>query len=177
MTVAGVVSSITAVDHALMRRLNHWRPPRWVRWYMVAATRGGDGWLWWLCGAFILAAQKDDCYRAVAAGTLAGAFGILLFRLLKTAVKRQRPCQIEPHAWYDLLPPDQFSFPSGHSLTAFAVATSLGQFYPFALPSLLLCAASVAISRVVLGLHFLTDVLAGSLIGALVGYNAAALFR
>jgi undecaprenyl-diphosphatase len=173
MTVAGVVSGLTALDHALMRRVHRWRPPRWLRWYLVAATRGGDGWLWWLCGALILASHQDSGYRAIATGALAAAFGILLFRLLKTTVKRKRPCQIEPHCWYDLLPPDQFSFPSGHSLTAFAVATSLGQFYPFALPTLLLCAASIAISRVLLGMHFLTDVIAGALFGALVGYASA----
>jgi undecaprenyl-diphosphatase len=177
VTVAGVVSGLAALDHALMRRVHRWQPPRWVRWYMIVSTRGGDGWLWWLCAAFILASHQDAGYRAIAAGTLAGALGILLFRLLKTMVKRRRPCHIEPHSWSHLLPPDQFSFPSGHSLTAFAVATSLGQFYPYALPTLLLCAASIAISRVVLGMHFLSDVIAGSLIGALVGYSAAALLH
>ena len=51
-----------------------------------------------------------------------------LFLHLKKATGRQRPCAFEPHCWATLLPPDQFSFPSGHTITAFAVAVSLSMF-------------------------------------------------
>jgi len=37
---------ITYRDHRIMRRVNQWRPPRWVRWWALWATRAGDGWLW-----------------------------------------------------------------------------------------------------------------------------------
>jgi len=79
---------------------------------------------------------------------------------------RRRPCAIEPHCWSTLLPPDQFSFPSGHTITAFAVAVSLSIFYPGLSVGLLFCASSVAISRIMLGMHFLTDVLVGALLGS-----------
>jgi undecaprenyl-diphosphatase len=68
------------------------------------------------------------------------------------------------------LPPDQFSFPSGHSISAFAFALSIGLFEPSLMYGLLFCALSVAISRIMLGLHFLSDVIVGSLIGAGLGY-------
>ena len=77
------------------------------------------------------------------------------------------PC--EPHCWATLLPPDQFSFPSGHTITAFAVAVSLSMFYPALLVGLLFCAVSVAASRILLGMHFLSDVLAGAAIGTAAG--------
>jgi undecaprenyl-diphosphatase len=64
------------------------------------------------------------------------------------------------------LPPDQFSFPSGHTITAFAVAISLGAFYPALALGLVFCAVSVAVSRILLGMHFLSDVLAGAVIGS-----------
>jgi undecaprenyl-diphosphatase len=67
---------------------------------------------------------------------------------------------------------DQFSFPSGHSTTAFAVSLSLGCFYPEIMPVLIVLAANVAISRVVSGMHFLSDVVVGSGIGTLLGYAA-----
>jgi undecaprenyl-diphosphatase len=57
------------------------------------------------------------------------------------------------------------------------MALSLGTFYPAALPVLLFCAGSVAVSRVLLGMHFLSDVVAGSALGATFGYAAAQLFR
>jgi len=65
-----------------------------------------------------------------------------------------------------------FSFPSGHSTTAFAVALSLGSFFPEILPALLVLAANVAVSRVIVGMHFLSDVIVGSGLGACLGYVA-----
>ena len=75
-----------------------------------------------------------------------------------------------------ILPPDQFSFPSGHSITAFAIAVPIGLFYPELRVPLLLVAASIAASRIVLGMHFLSDVLAGSALGAVLGYAAFCMF-
>jgi undecaprenyl-diphosphatase len=68
-----------------------------------------------------------------------------------------------------LLPPDQFSFPSGHTITAFAAVTPLCLAYPEFQLALGFCAASVAASRVVLGMHFLSDVIAGATAGTLLG--------
>jgi undecaprenyl-diphosphatase len=57
------------------------------------------------------------------------------------------------------------------------VAVSLAEFYPALLPGLLFCALSVALSRILLGMHFLSDVVAGGILGALLGYASAELFR
>jgi undecaprenyl-diphosphatase len=177
VTRARAVSILSAPDYQLMRRVNRWRAPRWVRWWSIGATRAGDGWLWSFCGVALLASRDADRYAAVVAALLAAAMGIVVFRVLKRAVGRKRPCVHEPHCWATFLPPDQFSFPSGHSITAFAVAVSLGYFYPPLLAGLLFCAASVAASRILLGLHFLSDVLAGSALGVALGYSAALLIR
>jgi undecaprenyl-diphosphatase len=140
---------------------------------MVAATRGGDGWLWYAMGAVVLLEGGPARFRAVLAAVLAVAVGIALFLQLKRACHRRRPCALEPHCWATLLPPDQFSFPSGHTITAFSVAVSLSIFYPPLLIGLLFCAVSVALSRILLGMHFLSDVLAGAAIGSILGYSAA----
>ena len=145
---------------------------------MIAATRGGDGWLWYAMGGFIAMFGGRERFWAILTALIAVGLGILLFRKLKRAIGRKRPCAMEPHCWATLLPPDQFSFPSGHTITAFAVTLALSQFYPIMLPGLLFCAASVAASRILLGMHFLTDVLAGAAIGSTIGLLAAdATFR
>jgi len=173
MNISKALSTLSAPDYGLMRRVNRWQTPRWVRWWMIAATRRGDGWFWAFCGIAVLAAHDATSYAACIAAALASAAGIVLFQTLKKLVGRPRPCAFEPHCWATLLPPDQFSFPSGHSITAFAVAISLGQFFPAAYPVWLFFAVSVAASRVMLGMHFLSDVLAGSLLGAGLGCCAA----
>jgi len=171
------VRFVEAGDHGLMRRVNRWRAPRWLRLWMIAATRGGDGWLWYATGLIVALFGGPERFPALAAATLAAALGTGLFLKLKRTFGRKRPCALEPHCWATLLPPDQFSFPSGHTITAFAVTVALGAFYPAMLPGLFFCAVSVALSRIMLGMHFLSDVVAGAAIGGLLGYSCAALTR
>jgi undecaprenyl-diphosphatase len=172
-----VLEFITARDYSLMHRLNRWPAPRWIRVWMICATRGGDGWLWYLMGLVILLFGGEERFRAVVAAGLAAALGIGLFLKLKKATGRRRPSTFMPHCWATLLPPDQFSFPSGHTITGFAVALSLIQFYPSLAAGLLFCALSIALSRILLGMHFLSDVLAGAAIGAGLAYGAVYVVR
>ena len=162
-------------DHALMRRLNRWRAPWWIRLWMVCATRGGDGWLWYAMCVAVLLFGGVERWAAVGAAALAASTGAGLFLWLKRITGRERPCAVEPHCWSTLLPPDQFSFPSGHTITAFAFATPLIAYYPDTAWGLGFCAFSIALSRILLGMHFLSDVLAGAAIGMGLGYLALAL--
>jgi undecaprenyl-diphosphatase len=137
---------------------------------MFCSTRAGDGWLWAVLGLILLLARSDESYRALSASTLAVSAGVTTFLFLKRVFRRSRPCDVERHCWGNLAPPDRFSFPSGHTITAFAVAVSIGWFYPSALSGLLACAVMVALSRIFLGMHFLSDVLAGAAIGSGLAY-------
>ena len=167
---------IATRDHKLMRKVNKWPAPRWVRRLAIMATRAGDGWLWYLTGLFVLLLGGSERFTAVAAAGSAALVGIGLFMSLKKLSGRKRPCEIEPHCWATLLPPDQFSFPSGHTITAFAVAIALGEFYPTLLPFLLLCALCIATSRILLGMHFLSDVVVGALLGTGLALTSHSLF-
>ena len=163
-------------DHRLMRRMNRWRAPRWIRFWMILATRLGDGWLWYGLGVMLLIYGGPQRFSAVGAAGAAAIVGILVFKTLKTLSHRPRPCQYEPHCWSRILPPDQFSFPSGHTMTAFSIALVVSYFYPGLEGALYFVAASIAISRVVLGMHFLSDVLAGAVLGSGLGVTAIVVF-
>jgi undecaprenyl-diphosphatase len=170
MTVAqSFWNQIQSNDHKLMRRVHRWRAPRWFRILMIVATRGGDGWLWYSLGLILVLFGGPHRFAAIGAAAAAVMAGIFAFRSLKHASHRKRPCEIEPHCWSSILPPDKYSFPSGHSITAFAVAIAIGLFYPELLGTLLTVAMLIAASRIILGMHFLSDVLAGSVIGAILG--------
>ncbi len=178
MTSARAVwNRIETRDHRLMRRVHQWRPPQWFRRFMVFATRMGDGWLWYATGILIAIFGGHQRGRALVATGIAAGIGIILFRAVKRISKRRRPCEIEPHCWSSMTPPDEFSFPSGHSISAFAVTIAIGSFYPELLWFLLPCAVSIAISRIILGMHFLSDVVVGSSIGAVIGFVCAHFIR
>ncbi len=161
---------ITARDESVMRRANNWLAPRWIRFWAMGATRAGDGWLWGAVGALILLYGGTERLRAVSAAGVATFLSIVLFHFLKRMAGRRRPCHIAPHCWATLLPPDQVSFPSGHTMTAFAVTVAFSQFYPGLAFGLMFCALSIALSRILLGMHFLSDVIAGAILGAGLGY-------
>jgi undecaprenyl-diphosphatase len=165
-----VWGQIQSNDHRLMRKIHRWRAPRWFRILMIMLTRMGDGWLWYSIGLILLVFGGPQKFLAIGSATLASAIGIFLFRTLKHASRRKRPCEIEAHCWSTILPPDRYSFPSGHSITSFAIALSVGMFYSDLQIVLLVVATLIASSRMILGMHFLSDVLAGSAIGILLGY-------
>ena len=102
-----------------MQRMNRWRAPRWVRIWTITVTRLGDGWIWYALGFLLLGFGGPQRFAAVSAAGAAAVFGVFVFKALKHLSQRPRPCQIEPHCWSKVLPPDQFSFPSGHTMTAF----------------------------------------------------------
>jgi undecaprenyl-diphosphatase len=136
---------------------------------MIAATRCGDGWLWYGLGIMVAIYGGPHRFAAVGAAGSAGFGGIFVFKAIKRLSMRPRPCQFEPHCWSKVLPPDKFSFPSGHTMTAFSVALVISYFYPGLEAPLFFMAISIAVSRVVLGMHFLSDVLAGAVLGVALG--------
>jgi len=173
----GVLTYIETKDHQLMRRVHRWRAPRWIRLWMICATRGGDGWLWYALGTTLIAAAGREGVEAVMEATVAAAAGIALFLWLKRMAGRRRPCALEPHCWSTLLPPDQFSFPSGHTITAFAVVLPVVAHFQGMGPGLWFCAVSIGISRILLGMHFFSDVVAGAILGGLLGATAHGLIH
>jgi len=163
-------------DHRVMRKINRWRPPRWIRSWMICATRGGDGWLWYIMGVALLLFGGPARFQAVVESGLAASLGIFVFLWMKKVAGRRRPSSFEPHCWATLLPPDQFSFPSGHTITAFSVSLPLMLYYPDLIVGLLFCAFSIALSRIILGMHFLSDVVVGAAIGLAIGFGVHQIF-
>ena len=95
-----------------------------------------------------------------------GVIALTLYKLLKRWTRRPRPfaCDARIRAW--VAPLDEFSFPSGHTLHAVAFSLVAMAHYPLLAWLLVPFTASVAASRVVLGLHYPSDVLAATVIGS-----------
>jgi len=130
---------------------------RWITHLGDAWATIGAGLTLWLAGGATAAAGR--------AALLANALSHVAVQILKRTVARHRPCDGNgvPLALVDV--PDPFSFPSGHSAASTAVAATLAMAHPWLAPFVLPLAALVCASRVRLGAHHLTDVVAGIALG------------
>jgi undecaprenyl-diphosphatase len=88
-----------------------------------------------------------------------------VYFVLKNGLKRNRPEVALKNFHSIITPSDQFSFPSGHTSAAFMMATVLSYFFSPLMIPLYCWATLVGCSRVVLGVHFPTDILVGALLG------------
>lgn len=154
---------------------NRWGHRLPARQYFSVVSRLGDGMFWyWLMALAVLA----DGYAGLIASTHMAGTGLsalILYKLLKRWTRRPRPCAADLRIHALVAPLDEFSFPSGHTLHAVAFTGVALAHYPELAWLLLPFTASVAASRVVLGLHYPSDVLAAGAIGAMLAWLSLAL--
>ncbi len=132
-----------------------------VRWI----SHTGDGPLYVVAALALLALEPIHGRTFVVTGIIAYLMDVSLYLILKNGIKRDRPAMRLDfyEAW--ITPSDQFSFPSGHTAAAFLFACLTALHYPgFALPCYL-WASLIGSSRVLLGVHYPSDIAAGGLLG------------
>ena len=161
-----VIARFDAAEYGLCRKLNRGASFALPRRIFQIASWLGNGIVWY---ALILALPLLFGRTAVKPAivmALTAALGVLIYALLKRVFVRERP--FITHAAIDLgaAPLDRYSFPSGHTLHAVSFTWQACAHFPELAWVLVPLAALIAGSRVVLGLHYPSDVLAGAAIGA-----------
>ena len=167
---AGAVESFMEWDRRWTRRLNASVGVVPVRILFRMVSRLGNGALWYALIFALSVTQGRAGLESAVRMLAAGAIGLVLYKLLKSSTSRPRPYKALRgiHAVID--PLDAFSFPSGHTLHAVAFTIVAVGYFPVLATVLVPFTLLVAASRVVLGLHYPSDVLAGAAIGAGVAY-------
>lgn len=135
-------------------------------------SRLGDGALWYGLIVLLPLAAGPAGWLCALHMLVAGTVSLLVYLGLKQGIGRARPFESCPAIARRALAPDRFSFPSGHTLHATGFALVLSYHFPPATLALIPFVLLLALSRVVLGLHYPSDVAAGALLGMLIGLGA-----
>jgi undecaprenyl-diphosphatase len=138
-------------------------------------TRAGDASAWILYALLLLSTFDPAATAAALRLGAAAALATILSQSLKRSLGRARPDRAI--VGFEALSgnPDRFSFPSGHTAAAFAVAVAFASFPLWLAAPLFAFAVALAVSRVYLGAHYPLDVAAGAVIGTASGLVTAAL--
>lgn len=153
----------------LMRLLLTLRRPWLDDGMILASALGAGGFIWIITGSIagIFPRNTATMWRLWLAVALSF---FVVDALVKPFFERQRPFQIMPEVRLIDARPSTPSFPSGHAAIAAAGALSVTRMLPHARWIVWPLAAMIALSRVYLGVHWPTDVLAGGLLGLAVGW-------
>jgi undecaprenyl-diphosphatase len=164
-TLSTFVARVDAAEFGICRTLNALsrRPP--VRRMFQVVSRLGDGVIWYTLMLTLLLLRGRAAVRPVLVMAFIGIIGVVLYKFLKQTLVRERPFITHSGISLHGAPLDRYSFPSGHTLHAVAFTWQAVAHYPELAWVLVPFSSLVAASRVVLGLHYPTDVLIGAAIG------------
>jgi undecaprenyl-diphosphatase len=160
-----ILARFDAAEYRLCRQLNRGSALRPVRRVFQLASRLGDGIVWYVMLVALPLVYGTAALRPVLAMAATGAAGALVYKWLKARLVRERPFIRYAGIKLAMAPLDRYSFPSGHTLHAVSFAWQACAHYPELVWVLAPLAVLIAVSRVVLGLHYPTDVLAGAALG------------
>ncbi|EAS43554.1 phosphatase PAP2 family protein [Photobacterium profundum] len=127
----------------------------------LLVSRSGDGPLYAIFGLLVWMIDRTHGGQVLGIGLLTFTLELPMYLLLKNIFKRDRPSELPSF----IRPPDKYSLPSGHTAAAFIMASLISSYYPEWAWIVWPWAIMIGLSRVLLGVHFISDIIAGALLG------------
>lgn len=141
-----------------------------------AVSHTGDGHLYVVIAFFVCLLDRKIGTLFLGTGLLAFAIELPIYWVAKNSFRRRRPQEFSNLLTSFITPSDRYSLPSGHTAAAFLMATLISHFYPQVSVYVYAWASLIGAARILLGVHFLTDVVIGATLGSSCTILALSLF-
>jgi undecaprenyl-diphosphatase len=164
------VQRMVDLEIAVCGVFNRAARPRQIQRFFVGVSRWGDGGVWYAAMLALPFLFGEPGVSTSLQMVQVGLINLILYKTIKQIAGRARPCDIDPRISLGTAALDQYSFPSGHTMHAVAFSIVMTAHHAELTWFVVPLSSLIALSRLVLGLHFPTDVMAGALIG---GYVAS----
>lgn len=168
---------IHSVDVAFFRLLASWSLPKAVTLPLIFMVRIADGYIWAFIALYLWWAMPfAELELTLMHCILSIAISLCFYFPIKFGIKRPRPydngLDVTP-----LVPPlDKWSFPSGHTMNNLAVALTLALHVPGLLIPALFLPVAMGMLRILFGVHYLSDIVGGTILGAAAFLISKAIF-
>lgn len=167
-----MIEKLADVDKASYLWCNRYQSNESITHIFRQISRSGDGYLYIALAIIVGLINHQSGLNFGISGLLAFAIELPTYFILKSTIKRERPFIHIRGARFSLIPSDQFSLPSGHTAGAFLIASLISVFFPSFTPFVFIWATLIGASRVMLGVHYPSDIIAGACLGISSAYAA-----
>mgnify|MGYP005842136405 CR=1 FL=1 len=166
LIVANMLAYFNDLEGSFCLRINRLSHRVWLRQFFSVVSRLGNGGFWAIVALLIFMLQGPQALPLLLQTGLSALAGVLVYTFLKRRLVRERPYINIGDIQCGAAPLDRYSFPSGHTLHAVSFTIMYTHIEPALVVVLLPFALLVAASRIILGLHYPSDVVVGAAIGA-----------
>lgn len=163
--MAAVIEILDDLEIGVCLRVNRLGQKTWIQKFFRSISKLGDGGFWAVMAFALVLLRGPEILPWLLQIAATAIAGVLIYKLLKHYLVRERPYISHGAIQLGAAPLDRYSFPSGHTLHAVSFTLLFGHAEPMLLVICVPFAVLVALSRVILGLHYPSDVLVGAAIG------------